>query len=785
MATRRIAVLGGRFQSRSHGRQLASAQVARTASERVRSGFHRAQIGRVGHGRHIGVQPEQESTHNVGQGIVQHRPELVQGGQVQNIDGCEFVGGHGGRWVGGGAESAGWGQGTRRRHFHTPISTVGHRQPPRHPLNQTPPTATMHANASLSNKLIRIGSGLLVVALASISLTLWVTRQLEGGAAAVNEAGRMRMQTWRLASAVQAQAPPAEVQALLAQFDESLGLLRSGDSSRPLFVPDEPDVAAQFAVVESLWHAQRKQWLAATHPTDQEALRAASAFVVAIERFVLTIEQQLSRLTAILNLFQFVMMALAICAAVVMLYIGYQYVIHPLSRLRNGLRHIESGEFGTRIEVDTQDEFGQVTGSFNRMAATLQSLYEGLEAKVEAKTRRVEAQRARLEALYETSAFLARATTIEDLTRGFSQRVRTALKADAVVVRWSDEANHRYLLLASDQFPDGMAAEERSLLAGACACGNLKPDARTRVIPIASHDAVPMRLCAKEGYLSLISVPIRLQQRLLGEVNLFYRNSLALSPDEAELLDALASHLASALEGLRAAALDREAAASEERAMLAGELHDSIAQSLAFLKIQLQLLRHATQKGQPEKMQIALDELDAGIKESIGDVRELLVHFRTRTNTDNIEHALQETLRKFQHQTGLPTHLEVRGEGLPLPPDVQIQVLHVIQESLSNVRKHATAQHVTIEAVKGARWRFVVKDDGQGFDSSVDPGDLHVGLRIMRERATRIGAQVEIHSEPTVGTRVTLTLPPHPKSAVGEQAHAATNPSHPLQATSS
>ena len=72
---------------------------------------------------------------------------------------------------------------------------------------------------------------------ASISLTLWVTWQLEGGAAAVNEAGRMRMQTWRLVSAVQTHAPNDEVEALVTEFDRSLSLLRTGDPQRPLFVP--------------------------------------------------------------------------------------------------------------------------------------------------------------------------------------------------------------------------------------------------------------------------------------------------------------------------------------------------------------------------------------------------------------------------------------------------------------------------------------------------------------------------------------------------------------------
>jgi two-component system nitrate/nitrite sensor histidine kinase NarX len=625
----------------------------------------------------------------------------------------------------------------------------------------------MFRTASLSTKLIRIGASLLVVALASISLTLWVTWQLEGGAAAVNEAGRMRMQTWRLASAVQTSLSPASLGSLVSQFDDSLKLLRTGDPSRPLFVPWDDDVDVKFAEVDRIWTQRRGQWLAAAPMSATESVMAAEEFVTAIDALVLSIEQQLSRLTAILNLFQFVMMALAIIGAVVMLFTGYMYVINPLAHLRQGLQQVEAGDFSTRIEVEAQDEFGQVAGGFNRMAATLQSLYGGLEAQVEAKTHRIEAQRARLAALYEVSAFLAEANTIDELTQGFARKVRAVMKADAVAVRWADEANQRYLMLASDCFPEDMLEEERSLLAGACACGNLRADARTRVIPILAHEAQPVRGCARAGFQSLVSVPIRLQHRLLGEFDLFFRAPVTLSTEETELLDALASHLASALEGLRAEALEREAAVGEERALLARELHDSIAQSLAFMKIQVQLLRNAAQRGQPDKLNSILDELDAGVRESINDVRELLVHFRTRTNTENIEQALQETLQKFEHQTGLPARLEVHGDGLPLPADVQVQVLHVVQEALSNARKHAGASHVSLEVRKGQRWRFAVHDNGAGFNVSQVRGESHVGLKIMRERAARIGGEVEITSAPGAGSTVTLTLPPHPV-AIGQ-----------------
>ncbi|WP_138514322.1 type IV pili methyl-accepting chemotaxis transducer N-terminal domain-containing protein [Rhodoferax bucti] len=617
-------------------------------------------------------------------------------------------------------------------------------------------------STSLSRKLVRIGVALLVVALTSIGLTLWVTWQLEGGAASVNEAGRMRMQTWRMASEIQAGIAESQRMARIADFDQNLRILEQGDPSRPLFVPWDPVVRRKFNAVQDLWTEQRAGWVSGVAAQPDAILLSTNALVAAIDALVSSIEHQLAKLTALLNLFQFVMMVLAIFAAVVMLYTGYLYVINPLGQLQKGLRRVEEGDFQARIEVDSKDEFGLVAEGFNGMAERLQDMVDGLEAQVQLKTQHIEAQRARIETLYDFSAFLAGVNSIEEMSKGFAQRLRVVMGADAVTLRWSDDANQRYLMLASDCFPQDMLDEERSLLAGACACGSLQQEARTRVIPIQNADAAPMRHCAKAGYESLVSVPIRLQSRLLGEIDLFYRKTVLLSKDEEVLVDALASHLASALEGLRASALEREAAVGEERALLARELHDSIAQSLAFLKIQVQLLRSAADKEQGPQMQAALDELDAGLKESIGDVRELLVHFRTRTNTDDIEAALQETLQKFRHQTGIHTEIAVKGAGLPLPSDVQVQVLHVVQEALSNVRKHAHATAVVLEVDKGQFWSFTVQDNGVGFPTDAMLGSQHVGRHIMKERAQAIGATVSVSSTLGKGTRVQLRLPEHP-----------------------
>ena len=621
-------------------------------------------------------------------------------------------------------------------------------------------SARMPRTWSLSAKLGAIGSALLLMALASIGLTLWVTWQLEGGAAAVNEAGRMRMQTWRMAQTL-AREDAQQMAERISQFDQSVGLLRQGDPARPLLVPHDPGSLQAFDAVQRDWSSLKAQWTAWPSPDAQRAAQQADAFVARVDAFVTAIEQHLSRLTAILNAVQFVMVALTIGSAIALLYSAYLFIFNPLSRLQAGLARVEGGDLGARVEPGADDEFGALAAGFNRMATTLQGLYQNLESKVKEKTEHLEAERSRLAALYESAAFVARAESLETLAQGIARQVRQVARADASAVRWSDEANRKYLLLASDCLPQAVIDEELCIPTGDCLCGQPQGGAATRVIPILPEGpAARLGHCAREGFQTVISVPVRLHERMVGELNLFYREPRTLSDDDRALLETIASHLAGAIEGLRAAALQRETAVAEERSFIARELHDSIAQSLAFLKIQLGLLRNDIKSADAARIDKTLGELDAGIHESLGDVRELLVHFRTRTNNEDIAPALKTTLQKFEHQTGLATHLEIEGEGMPLPADVQVQVLHVVQEALSNVRKHARAREVWVEVQQAPQWRVEVRDDGCGFDSDGAGADeTHVGLRIMRERAQNIGATVEVASVPGSGTCVVLKLP--------------------------
>ncbi len=649
----------------------------------------------------------------------------------------------------------------------------------------------MRSKPTLTTKLLAMGAGFLLVALASIGLTLWVTWKLEGGAAAVNEAGRLRMNMMRMVLVVQTE-PPATVkdavQERARQFDASLDLLRTGDPSRPLFVPWSDDTRHRFDAVRAQWTAARTGWVSAPPTERAQTLAQADAFVQQVDGFVDAIEIQIAGWTAALHLFQLFMMALAIAAAVTFMAVSYLLVINPVARLQQAQARLRQGELGTRLPVDTEDEFGQLSAGFNLMAHALQVSHDELEHKVREKTASIAVKNQRLAALYEVSALASTASSLELLAQGFVQQIRRVAGADAAAVRWSDEANERYVLLAGDGLPESLSDGEHCLHTGTCLCGQPQAQARTRVIPITAATDLALPHCREAGFQALVSIPVQMQQRVLGEVDLFFRSNVELTDELRDLLEAMTRHLASAMEGLRATALEREAAVGEERGMLARELHDSIAQSLAFLKIQTQLLRDAVNRGDEAKRDRSMGELDVGVRECYADVRELLVHFRTRTSEEDIESALRATLSKFEHQTGMPTTLAMVGHGLPLAPDLQIQVLHMVQEALSNVRKHAGATRVDLVVHRHPRWRFEVQDNGIGFVAAdVPPDSMHVGLGIMRERAQRIGALVQVDSAPGQGTRVCIDLPtvstssphalpvppPSPAISTWREAHAA------------
>lgn len=177
----------------------------------------------------------------------------------------------------------------------------------------------MHPPRSLTTKLLAMGAVFLLVALGSIGLTLWVTWKLEGGAA-VNEAGRLRMAMLRMVMVMQTE-PPAAVHERMRQFDASLELLRTGDPSRPLFVPWSAETRSRFDAIRAQWATTRTVWGSAASGACKnvnlnvnESARAqgraqllaiGDAFVARVDSFVEAIEVQIAGWTRPCNCFSY------------------------------------------------------------------------------------------------------------------------------------------------------------------------------------------------------------------------------------------------------------------------------------------------------------------------------------------------------------------------------------------------------------------------------------------------------------------------------------------------
>ncbi len=209
----------------------------------------------------------------------------------------------------------------------------------------------------------------------------------------------------------------------------------------------------------------------------------------------------------------------------------------------------------------------------------------------------------------------------------------------------------------------------------------------------------------------------------------------------------------------------RALATLRERDRVARELHDTLGQVLGYIKMQAAVAQTYLERGEPEEAKRRVSHIAAAAQDAQGDVREYILGAQTGVSgAAPLVPALRDYLRQFGENYGIATELKVSPAlaDRVFEPMAGTQLLRVIQESLTNVRKHARAHHVEVRI--GARdgcAEATVEDDGAGFDPAlVQPSGGHgFGLQVMQERAKEVGGAVQVHSAPGEGTRVVITIP--------------------------
>jgi signal transduction histidine kinase len=203
----------------------------------------------------------------------------------------------------------------------------------------------------------------------------------------------------------------------------------------------------------------------------------------------------------------------------------------------------------------------------------------------------------------------------------------------------------------------------------------------------------------------------------------------------------------------------------EERDRLAREMHDGVAQVLAFLLVRLDTIESLIERGRPEAAVQEVRLLRSSGESAYADVREAITGLRVRPEAGaaGMAAALREYAQQFGVRTGVEATVTLAGEDGPdLGPAAELQLLRIAQEALANVRKHARATRVTVRLWQAeARWHLEVRDDGRGFDPAtpLPPGQQHFGLPIMRERAESLGGTFAVRSAPGAGTVVLAVIP--------------------------
>ncbi len=217
-------------------------------------------------------------------------------------------------------------------------------------------------------------------------------------------------------------------------------------------------------------------------------------------------------------------------------------------------------------------------------------------------------------------------------------------------------------------------------------------------------------------------------------------------------------------------------AVARERERISQELHDGIAQLLGYINLRTQAARRALLTGRTSEAALALQQVEWLTQAAHGEIREAILGLRLATPLDgDMVVTLSEYLEHFQGRWGVTAELIVEdADALALSPLVEIQVLRVIQEALTNVRKHAQARHVGITfKTEGNVVAVTIEDNGKGFD----PKDVrlgHFGLRLMRERCESVGGSLHVESVIGRGTRLEarfpLNVPPDGKEKVQNEA---------------
>jgi two-component system nitrate/nitrite sensor histidine kinase NarX len=258
--------------------------------------------------------------------------------------------------------------------------------------------------------------------------------------------------------------------------------------------------------------------------------------------------------------------------------------------------------------------------------------------------------------------------------------------------------------------------------------------------------------------------------QVLGIYNLFFESDVSIHPQMETMLRLIGQLLGLALYNAKIERERLRVTVMKERQEMVNEVHDTIAQTLAYVRMRLPLLNESMLAHDDQRSLKYLSDVKKGVGEVHDKLREVMTYFRTRMDPLGLLHALQGVADGYFDRVGISLEIRNSVHRLNLTDEQEVQVFYIVQEALANIAKHSMARRAIVSIVRDQQHlEFRIEDDGLGMDEpsvstlvtlakGLAPSN-HFGLEIMQSRAKRLGGTLTVGPNDGGGTRVRLLLP--------------------------
>lgn len=428
-------------------------------------------------------------------------------------------------------------------------------------------------------------------------------------------------------------------------------------------------------------------------------------------------------------------------------------VISPLRQLRGAAVAMGQGDYQAHCTLQTGDELQDLGETFNQMAGNLRRYQDSLHQQINQRTRE-------LNALAEMSLTISRSPNLKSVLNEALALALQATDMDGGVIHLLGPSGRVAVTVHQDVPPAVVHCMSRAADQEGCPFWGLNRDLQAIDLLANTHHDCMQNNCQAiaHNYRGLIVVPLRSGRQDLGMLTLLQRRETAVSPEQRQFITCLGNQLGVAVANAHFQEEIERLAILEERGRIARELHDSLAQTLSWLHLKMDMLTQTLEAGNLSETRQEAQDVQQVVDQACFEVRESIDGLRIQPAA-GLHSAVSGYVNEFSRRSRLPVSLSM-GEACRLSPVVEIEALRILQEALTNAYKHAQATRLAVHFQRHNGYvELAIRDDGQGFDPQAQAPMGHYGLRIMQERAERVGGSFYLETAPGVGTQIIARLP--------------------------